>query len=292
MTEVCSARELKGGAPPGRPARPAIRAIAVASGKGGVGKTNVVANLAVALRRQGQRVIVVDADLGLANLDVLLGLSPRRTLRDVLAGRCTVDEIVVEGPEGLHLIPAASGFEELTSLGAGERLVLLNEIDSLEGKYDFMLIDVAAGISSNVLYFAMAAQEVLVVLTPEPTSLTDAYALVKVLARRHNQREFSILVNMVRDEADAKRTFWQLNKVTDRFLGVNLSLAGCIPYDQQILRAVKRQTTVLALAPNCAASRSLAHLAEKMLRQPPPCLASGGLQFFFRSLLAQRCTVG
>ena len=158
-----------------------MQVIAVASGKGGVGKTNVVANLAIALQRRGKRVVVIDADLGLANLDTLLGLNPHATLRHVLRGECSIKEVLVEGPAGIRIVPAASGYEDLTQLSDGQRLTLLDQVDSLDGDFDVLLIDTGAGISANVLFFATAAQETLVVVTPEPTSLTDAYALIKVL---------------------------------------------------------------------------------------------------------------
>jgi len=265
-----------------------IRAIAVASGKGGVGKTNIVANLAVALRRRGQRVILVDADLGLANLDVLLGLNPVHTLRDVLAGNCTVGDVLVEGPEGVHVLPAASGFEELTMLGPEERLLLLNEIDRLEGRYDFMLIDVAAGISPNVLYFTMAARELVIVVTPEPTSLTDAYALIKILSRKYGQEEFRVVVNMAPSELEAKRTFTHLTRVADRFLNVSLAFLGWIPFDEEVTRAVRKQRAVVDLSPMAQASRSLGDVADRILATPQTGLMSGGIQFFFEQLLVER----
>src|SRR5215470_8871484 len=159
-----------------------LRVVAVASGKGGVGKTNLTANLAVALAACGQRVCILDADLGLANLDVLLGLTPTTNLLHVLSGERRLAEVMLDGPAGVRVIPAASGTEELTALAPAERLRLLDEVDSLDGSLDVLLVDTAAGISANVLHFAAAAADVLVVITPEPTALTDAYALVKVLA--------------------------------------------------------------------------------------------------------------
>ena len=268
-------------------AAPGLRAIAVASGKGGVGKTNVVANLAVALRRRGQRVIVIDADLGLANLDTLLGLNPRATLRHVVRGECTIKDVLIEGPAGVQIVPAASGFEEMTQLTQEQRLLLLDQVDSLEGAFDVLLLDTGAGISANVLFFAIAAQETMVVLTPEPTSLTGAYALIKVLSTRYAEHSFSVLVNMARSEWDAKKTYTQLTRVAERFLHVSLRYAGHVPYDAEVAEAVRRQQPVFDLAPGSPASRAFAALAERVLREPAALRPKGGLQFFFRRLLAE-----
>jgi flagellar biosynthesis protein FlhG len=270
---------------------PTIRAIAVASGKGGVGKTNVVANLAVALRRRGKRVIVIDADLGLANLDTLLGLNPRATIRHVLRGECTIQDVLVEGPEGIQIVPAASGFEEMTQLTLGQRLLLLDQVDSLEGAFDVLLLDTGAGISPNVLFFAMAAQETMVVLTPEPTALTDAYALIKVLSSRYAEHGFGILVNMARTEWEARKTFTHLARVAERFLHVSLRYVGHIPYDPEVPEAVRRQQPVSQLAPAAPASRAFDDLAEYVLAAPATPRPKGGLQFFFRRLLADNPVV-
>jgi flagellar biosynthesis protein FlhG len=268
-------------------ATPGIRAIAVASGKGGVGKTNVVVNLAVALRRRGQRVIVIDADLGLANLDTLLGLNPRATIRHVLHGERTIQDVLVEGPAGIQIVPAASGFEEMTQLTLGQRLLLLEQVDSLEGAFDVLLLDTGAGISPNVLFFAMAAQETMVVVTPEPTALTDAYALIKVLSSRYAEHSFGVLVNMARSEWEAKKTFTHLTRVAERFLHVSLRYAGHVPYDPEVPEAVRRQQAVCDLAPAAPASRAFAGLAERLLAVPAALKPKGGLQFFFRRLLAE-----
>jgi len=266
------------------------RTIAVASGKGGVGKTNIVANLAIALRRRGQRVIVVDADLGLANLDTLLGVNPRATLRHVLHGECALRDVLVEGPAGIQIVPAASGFEELTQLTDAQRLLLLEQVDSLDGAFDVLLLDTGAGISSNVLFFAAAAHETMVVVTPEPTALTDAYALVKVLSTRYAEQRFAVLVNMARGEFEARRTFTHLSRVAERFLHVSLRWAGWVPFDAEVPEAVRRQRAVVELAPRAPVSRAFETLAQCVVDWPESVPPKGGLQFFFRRLLAEERT--
>jgi flagellar biosynthesis protein FlhG len=262
-----------------------LRVVAVVSGKGGVGKTNVTANLAVALARQGRRVCVLDADLGLANLDVLLGLSPTLSLRHVLRGGRRLAEVIVEGPAGVRIIPAASGAEELTALAPADRLRLLDELETLDGSLDALLVDTAAGISTNVLYFSAAAADALIVITPEPTSLTDAYALMKVLAARYGRREFLVAVNMAAGSADAEAAYRRLARVAERFLRVRVEYQGYVPFDDAVPRAVRQQVPVVLAAPGAPASLALERLADRLLARAPSA-PSGGVQFFFRRLLA------
>ena len=263
------------------------RVMAVTSGKGGVGKTTVVTNLAVALARRGQRVIVLDADLGLANIDVMLGLNPDYTLLHVLRGERLLTEVAVPGPAGIQIIPAATGIEELTRLSAPERLLLLEQMDALDGSFDVLLIDTAAGISSNVLYFNTAAHEVIVLVTPEPTALTDAYALMKVLATRHSVRRFLVLVNQAAGEGEARRTYAQLARVAERFIGIGLGYVGYIPFDDAVRRSVREQVPVIERAPASPVGRALGLVADGLLGRPRDRRPTGGSQFLFRSLLSQ-----
>ncbi|MEW6219228.1 MAG: MinD/ParA family protein [Thermodesulfobacteriota bacterium] len=268
--------------PPGRQPR----VICVTSGKGGVGKTNVVANLAFVFARQGKRVLVLDADLSLANVDVLLGLAPRHNIQHVLAGDKTLAEIVTTGPGGMRILPAASGILELSDLSDSQKLYLLAEVEALAEDVDILLIDTAAGINANVVYFILAAAERIVLVTPEPTSLTDAYALIKVLSSRHQVRRFQILVNHARSEQEAVGVFRKLGAVADRFLTtLSLDFLGFIPYDEHIPRAVRQQRLVAQLYPKAAASQSLRRLSEQILGNGPEPEADGNIKFFWKNLM-------
>jgi flagellar biosynthesis protein FlhG len=260
--------------------------IAVSSGKGGVGKTNVVANLALALTRLGDKVLVWDADLSLANLDILLGLTPRYTIEHLLSREKSLREILVEGPGGMAILPASSGVQELADLKEDQKLFLLNELESLGENLNVLLIDTGAGISSNVLYFTMAAEEVIVVVTPEPTSITDAYALMKVLSNRHQKRHFAVLVNFARTGPEAKEVFRKISRAVDRFLGdVSLDYVGFIPFDEKLPAAVKQQRPVLEIFPQAASSRSFMEVARVLREKPQRKESHGNLQFFWRYLI-------
>jgi flagellar biosynthesis protein FlhG len=274
--------------PPIATASPAVRVIAVASGKGGVGKTNVVASLAVALARRGTRVWVLDADVSLANLDIVYGVRPAHTIEAVLRGERRLADVVADGPAGVRLLPAARGAESLTALTPLQQLRILEEVDALEGELDVLLIDVAAGISSNVVYFTAAATETLIVTTPEPTAAADAYALMKVLATRWERRTFPVLMNMAASPADAEAAFARLDAVVRRFLPARLEWAGWIPLDDAVPRAVRAQRPVVVDAPGSPAARAIEALADRMCLDTTPAEATGGLQFFFRRLVEGR----
>lgn len=262
-----------------------IRVLSVTSGKGGVGKSNVVANLAMALADQGKRVLILDADLGVGNLDVLLGLSPQYNLNHVLSGERTLAEIIVDVNPSIKLIPAGSGVQEYTSLGQHEKLRLLNELDLLEEEFDIMIIDTEAGISENVTYFTVAAQEIIVVVSPEPTSITDVYALIKLLATRYSEHHFKVLVNMARDSEDALEVFRKLANVAGRFLDISLDYLGCVVRDEKLIDAVKRQKAVFELFPNSEAAGCFSTLAKRVVENSRNLKIKGNIQFFFRRYL-------
>jgi flagellar biosynthesis protein FlhG len=262
-----------------------IRVISVTSGKGGVGKSNVVSNLAIALSAQGKKVLLIDADLGLGNLDVLLGLSPVYNLNHVLNGEKGIIDILIDGPAGIKIIPAGSGVQELTSLGQHEKLKLLDELDMLEEQFDIMIVDTEAGISENVTYFTVAAQEIFVVVTPEPTSITDAYALIKLLATRYSEHHFKVLVNMSKDSEEALEVFRKLANVAGRFLDISLDYLGCVIKDEKVVEAVKRQKAVMDIFPDSEAAQCFATIAKRVIENKRQNRVKGNIQFFFRRML-------
>ena len=260
-----------------------VRVISVTSGKGGVGKSNVVVNLAVTLANMGKKVLVIDADLGIGNIDILLGLRPQFTMNHVLSGEKRLDEIIITAPGGIKVVPAGLGVQEYTSLGTPERLRLLDELDRLEEDFDVFIIDTEAGISENVTYFNVAAREILVVVSPEPTSITDVYALIKLLSTRYGERHFKVLVNMARDQKEAINVFEKLFNVSDRFLNISLDYMGCVLRDDLVGESVRRQKPVCQLYPNAKASRGFTALARKIMASGGENRLKGNIQFFSRN---------
>ena len=262
-----------------------IQVIAVTSGKGGVGKTNVVANLGYALTRLNKRVLVLDADIGLANLDVLLGLTPKYNLQHVLTGKKPISEVVVSGPGGMKILPASSGVQELSHLDKAQKLCLLSELNALHDETDVMLIDTSAGISSNVMYFNLAAQEILIVVSPEPTSITDAYAMMKVLFLKYSKNHFKLLVNSAKNAREAKEVFNNLSLVAQKFLNLSIDYWGYIPRDENIVKAVRMQKVLIELYPDSPASKCFFNLAEKVCKNQPDTSSDGNICFFWRQIL-------
>ncbi len=260
------------------------RVIAITSGKGGVGKTNIVANLGIAFKRLGKEVLILDADMGLGNLDVLLGLAPRYNLSHVIKGQKTVPEIIITGPEGIHILPASSGIQELTNLTTEQKVRVLSQLDVLVDSVDILLIDNAAGISSNVMDFNVTAQEILVVVSPEPTALTDAYALMKVLSLKYSVKHCKLLVNLVSSSQEGKEIYRQLNLVASRFLDIAIEYIGCVSYDQRVTECVKRQKVVSEMYPSTTASRCFLSLAKKILKSPVMKTPDGESNFFWDHL--------
>lgn len=260
----------------------AARVLAITSGKGGVGKTNVVAGLAQSLAQQGQRVVVMDADFGLANLDILLGLSPKYTLEHVLRGEKVLEEILLESPYGVRIIPASSGIQELTRLDTAAELRLVQGLQRVAETADWLLIDTAAGIHDSVVKLLMAAQEVILVTTPEPTSLVDAYAMVKVLHLREAAKPLWLLINNGQSLDEAQETVEQLQAATERFLGKQLRVLGVVPSDPHVLQAVRQQKGVVDLFPRSPAAQAFRALAGQLLGQVS--LQPDGFAAFWRQL--------
>ncbi len=262
-----------------------VKVVAVTGGKGGVGKTTVSANLAVAMAAQGRDVMLVDADLGLANVDVVLGLHTRFHLGHVLRGECALEDTIVTGPHGLQVVPAASGIKGMANLSQAEHAGIIRAFSDLYHRVDVLIVDTAAGLHDSVVTFTQAAHHVLVVVCDEPASITDAYALIKVLSRDHGVRNFQILANQTRRTAEGPELFDKIQRVCDRFLNVTLEFAGSIPYDDYLRRAVQRQTAVVEAYPRSISAVALKNLANRTDKWSVPQGARGNLEFFVERMV-------
>jgi flagellar biosynthesis protein FlhG len=262
-----------------------VRVIAVSSGKGGVGKTNISVNLAMSLAASGQKVLIMDADLGLANIDVLLGLHPKLNISHVLSGDYDLSEIIVDAPGGIQIIPAASGISNMAGLTDAENAGIINAFGELENDLDVLIIDTAAGIDKSVVSFCRASQEVIVVVCDEPSSITDAYALIKVLNKEQGINRFRILANMAHDMKEGRVLFSKILKVTDRFLDVSLDFLGAIPFDIYLRKAVKKQTAVTQAYPRSPSAQAFNMAAQKISKWPMPKRPGGHLEFFVERLI-------
>ncbi|QBL10921.1 MinD/ParA family protein [Rheinheimera sp. D18] len=269
-----------------------VKVISITGGKGGVGKTNVSLNLAMSMAQLGKRVLVLDADLGLANCDVMLGLRVEKNLSHVLAGEAELDEVIIDGPFGIKIIPATSGSQSMTELAPAEHAGLIRAFSELKTPVDVLLVDTAAGISDMVLSFSRASQDVMVVVCDEPSSITDAYALMKILSRDHGVEKFKIVANMVRSLKEGQELFAKLTRVTDRFLDVSLELVATIPYDENVRKAARKQKAFIELFPKTPASMAIKGLALKAVKWPLPVVASGHLEFFLEQLLQPKADRG
>lgn len=264
---------------------PKTRVLSITSGKGGVGKTAVVSNVAVTLAKQGKKVLIIDADLGLANVDVVLGLSPTYNLNHFFSGERTLEEVMVEGPYGIKVLPAGSGVQQYTRLDGQLKMRLIESLDALEEQFDLVLIDTEAGISDNVTYFNVAAQDILVVTTPEPTAITDAYALMKLLSTQYHQKRFLLAVNSVRGADEGLDVFEKLTMVSGRYLDIFLDYLGCIPFDRKMHESVREQQVMVDLYPDHKVAKSFVELAGNLVDTPMNNQAQGTLQFFWKQFL-------
>jgi flagellar biosynthesis protein FlhG len=246
-----------------------LRTISFSSGKGGVGKSSLVVNLGLILAKQGYRVPLMDGDMGLANIYILLGLAPRYTLRHVLTGEKELEEIILTGPAGLQIIPAASGVEALANLGEPERQALIQRLGRLEDLADVLLVDTGAGISATVLSLLLACQEAVVVTTPEPTAITDAYALAKVVARRRATHPLRLVVNMVEGATQAEEVYRNIQRVLQRFVRCRLDFAGHVVWDPLVGKAVQEQKPLSIYYPYAKATRCITALAGTLLAGAP-----------------------
>lgn len=262
-----------------------VKVIAVTGGKGGVGKTTVTANLGVAMAARGLDVMLLDADFGLANVDVVLGLAPRRNLGHVLAGECGLEDIIVPGPRGLKVVPAASGLGRMAVLSSPEHAGIIHAFSTLTRGLDVLLVDTAAGLSPSVTTFSKAAHHVLVVVCDEPASITDAYGLIKVLSREHGVGRFAVLANQVTSPGQGRELHHKIARVCDRFLDVTLEYAGHVPHDDYLKRAVQHQQAVVEAFPSSSSAQALKILAARADKWEVPGEARGHLEFFVERLV-------
>ncbi len=257
----------------------------ITSGKGGVGKTAVVANLAYTLAMLGKRVLILDADLGLANIDVVFGLAPAYNLNHFFAGDLELQQILVDGPMGIKILPAGSGVQKFTHLDSQQKMRLLDGLDAMHGHFDYVLIDTEAGIADNVTYFNTAAQEIIVVTTPEPTAITDAYALMKLLSTAFHEKNFNLVVNQIQNEDDALDVFRKLTMVANRYLDISINYLGSIPEDRQMFDAIRRQRVICELHPSSKITLAFQNLARRICAEPSQAAPKGNIQFFWKKLL-------
>lgn len=264
-----------------------LKSIAIASGKGGVGKTNVAVNLSVSLARAGRRVMLFDADLGLANADLLLGLRPTRSLHDLVTGTAeTLEEILTEGPDGLLLVPSASGIGTMANLSPIEHAGLIRAFSTYDKPLDVLIVDTAAGVQDSVTSFCSAVQYVFVVVCDEPASLTDAYALIKVLHQEHGLRRFRVICNMLRTLESGRRLMQKLSSVCAQYLpDVMLEASGMIPMDDHLRQAVQRREPVVSRYPGSLSGRALIELARQVDRWTVAETDTGGIGFFIERML-------
>lgn len=257
----------------------------VTSGKGGVGKTAVVANLGISLARMGKRVLIIDADLGLANIDVIYGLTPRFNMNNFFSGEVGLQQIMVEGPSGIKILPAGSGLQQVTHLNSLQKIQFMEGLESLDEDFEVVLVDTEAGISENVTYFSAAANEILIIATSDPASITDAYTLMKLLSMEYQQKKFHLVVNIVKDPEEGLDVFQKLTIVANRFLNISINYLGCIPFDKKMKEALRRQKPIVDLLPDGRSSAVFENLAQSLVSLPVDLHLNGSLQFFWKKLL-------
>jgi len=262
-----------------------VQVIAVTSGKGGVGKSNVTVNLAVSLAQEGQKVLVMDADLGLANIDVLLGLNPDYNLSHVVSGECSLEDTMIDGPAGIKIIPASSGTRSMADLTPAENAGIIQAFSELTIPFDTLLIDTAAGISEAVVSYVRAAREVVVVVCDEPASITDAYALIKVMNRDFDVHRFHVLANMAHSIHQGRELYMKLSRVADKFLDVSLDFIGSVPFDDYLRKSVQKQKCVVEAFPRSPSAMAFRKIAQKTATWPMPKTMEGHLEFFIERLI-------
>ncbi len=262
------------------------RVLAITGGKGGVGKTLTTANLGLCFARLGMKTLLIDGDFGLANLDVVMGIRPQFTLDDVLAGERELADVILTGHDGVRVIPASSGVMKVVDLSRTHKLVLLDQIEGLDEQFDIVLIDTPAGVSRNVQYWTGAAAEVILVATPEPTSLADSYATMKILSHTTRETSFKLVVNMVRNEEEGLRVYDKLSTLADEFLNVKVEYVGSIPFDDAMRASVRERIPCVVRYPFSQSARGVRTVANQLLASQKSDSAKGTMQFFWRRMVS------
>lgn len=258
--------------------------LTITSGKGGVGKSTLVANLAIWLARRGNKVLLIDGDFSMANLDILFGVRATRTIFDVLQGDCELKDILVEVEPNVMLIPGGSGIRELNKMSDLERRGLLDQVSQIPMEFDYLIIDTAPGIDDNVLYLNSAVNEINVLVTPDPASIADSYALIKVLNQTYKETKFSVICNMVRDEAEGVALFKRISDVASKFLCISLDYKGSIPSDLNLRNATKSQQLVMKVNAQAPSSLAIREVAQKLRQNSNIDRSKGGIQFFWEQV--------
>lgn len=262
------------------------KTISVTSGKGGVGKTTFLVNLSKALANLGKKVLILDGDFGMANVDIMFGNYSKSSLYDVVEGKKSLVEVISNVSKNIDLIPGGSGVYEAQNLTSAQRYILLNEVSELEKKYDYFILDTAPGISDNVLYLNSSVEEIMLILTPDPSSMADAYALIKVLNTRCKTKEINIICNMVKSEMQAVNLYNKLTDIADQFLNIRLHYKGFISEDLNLRHCTQNRRLVLDQFPKSSSSQSISKIAEKLVGYPKEEVPCGGLQFFWSHLFS------
>lgn len=255
--------------------------ITVTSGKGGVGKSNFVVNLGICLQNKGKKVLIFDADLGMGNDDVLMGLYPKYNIFDIIFTEKKIQDIIIEGPSGVSLIPAGSGLNKVQELKKEERELFLNKLEGLD-EFDYILMDTGAGVSRDILAFISASEDLIIITTPEPTSLTDAYSLLKATDHFRLKSEAKIIVNKAFTKKEGEETYCRFERAVTTFLKINVSYLGCILDDRKLVQSVRAQKPFVILYPNCSASKDVENIAIKIIGEKAS--ASNGATGVFKKL--------
>ncbi len=269
-----------------------VKVIAVTGGKGGVGKTNVAVNLSLALAGMGNEVMLLDADFGLANVDVQLGLSPEYDLSHLISGERNLEEIIIQGPGGIKIIPASSGISRMADLTQAERAGIIHAFSELSCDVDYLVVDTSAGISDSVVSFCKASHEIVVVVCDEPASITDAYALIKIMNREHAVDHFHVLANMVYSTRQGTELYNKLALAANHFLDATLSFLGIVPQDERLRQAVQKQRAVVTQYPSSPSSGAFRKIAANVAKWPDSRSAGGQLEFFVERLINSESELG